>query len=124
MATAVSAASSMSARGRQASSLHSLDNVMEDVTHTLCHVQIDARILDPPELKYADKDPVAVGRSGSWNLAKLSFLAPKAIRSFGVASFCSRAWCGPSAPAHLQLEVRHQCSCWCVAISRLLPILT
>lgn len=70
-----------------------------------CGMQVDARVLGPPELKYAGAAPVQVGPTGAWNLARLSFVNPQRIVSFGVVSFCRKDLCGGGLQKSLSVEV-------------------
>lgn len=61
-----------------------------------CFLQVDARVLPAPALKYAAE--FGVPREGSWNLKTLRFQESASIAAYGVACFAPERFYGSPGP--------------------------
>ena len=49
--------------------------------------QVDARVMEPPELLYGPRRPFRPPPVGAWDMRNQQFLKPSALQSFGIAAF-------------------------------------
>jgi hypothetical protein len=76
--------------------------------------QVDARVMDPPELAYqraGARAPMRPPPQGAWDMRNHQFLKPSKLLSFGIAAFADERRVGRGQRDPTSLDVR-PCLTW------------